>query len=77
MPAWSAAIATAKRIPWKALFIAGQQLYVRGRKFRDNLSEAERSRLGGLLRKSKGRRTNLTDREVADLRDLVRKGITG
>jgi len=77
MPAWSALALSAKRIPWRALFVAGQQLYVRGRAFRDNLTATERTRLGEILRKSKGRRTNLSDAEVSELRGLVVKGVRG
>lgn len=75
MPAWGPLIAGARRIPWRALFVAGQQLYQRGRSFRDNLSAAERTELGEILRKSKGRKANLSDTEVARLTDLVRRGV--
>ncbi len=37
------------------------------------LTPAERSKLTRLLRKSKGRPSNLTDRERADVRSLVSK----
>ena len=77
MPAWSAVIAGARRIPWRTLFVAGQQLYQRGRAFRDNLTAKERTRLGEILRKSKGRRSNLSDAEVGELRGLVVKGFRG
>lgn len=76
MPGLPALLVSARRIPWKTLFVAGQQLYKRSKQFRENLSEADRSRLGELLRKSKGKRSNLTDTEVTQLRDLVRKGFT-
>lgn len=67
----------AKRIPWKTVFFAGQQLYERGRRFRDNLTDAERKHLGELLRKSKGRRSNLTDREYERVKSMVIKGFRG
>ncbi|MDQ3758623.1 MAG: hypothetical protein M3331_01575 [Actinomycetota bacterium] len=76
MPAWPALLA-ARRIPWRTLFIAGQQLYKRSRAFRDNLTDAERTKLGEILRKSKGRRSNLTDSDVAELRMVVIKGFRG
>jgi hypothetical protein len=76
MPVWPAILA-ARRIPWRTLFVAGQQLYTRSRAFRDNLSDAERAKLGEILRKSKGRRSNLTDTEVTELREVVTKGIRG
>jgi hypothetical protein len=42
-----------------------------------NLSPAERERLGQLLRKSKGRRSNLTEREQRRVWELVKKAATG
>ena len=69
--------AGARRVPWRTLFVAGQQLYQRGRAFRDNLSATERTELGELLRKAKGRRANLSDPEVQKLRELVFKGVRG
>ncbi len=77
MPAWLPIVAGVRRIPWKTLFVAGQQLYQRGRAFRDNLTAAERTRLGEILRKSKGRRSNISDPEVGELTGLVRKGFRG
>lgn len=67
----------ARRLPWRTLFVAGQQLYKRGRAFRNNLTAAERTQLGEILNKSKGRRSNLTDKDVATLRELVMKGFRG
>jgi hypothetical protein len=72
-----ALITRIRALPWVAIFAAARFLYERGREFWANLSEAERSDLGGLVRKSKGRRGNLTDREYERLRDLVKKGFTG
>ena len=43
----------------------------------DNLSPAERERFGQLMRKSRGRRTNLTDREQRRVWELARKALTG
>jgi len=74
MPAWGPLIVGARRIPWRTLFVAGQQLYQRSRAFRDNLTAEERTRVGELLRKSKGRRANLTDGEVAEVTGFVRQG---
>ena len=60
-----------------ALYKAATWLYGRGQQFWDNLSATERSELGQIVRKSKGRRANLTQSEVDRLRDLVRKGFSG
>jgi hypothetical protein len=57
------------RVPWLALLDAGQV----AREHWGKLTAAERSKLGRLLRKSKGRLSNLTVRERADLRRLVNK----
>ena len=64
-------------MPWRTLFVAGQQLYQRSRAFRENLTAAERSQLGEILRRSKGRRSNLSDADVQRLRELVAKGVRG
>ena len=42
-----------------------------------NLSPAERERLGQLVRKSKGKRSNLDSREQRRIFELVRKSVTG
>ena len=60
-----------------ALYKAATWLYGRGQQFWDNLSATERSELGQIVRKSKGRRANLPQSEVDRLRDLVRKGFSG
>jgi hypothetical protein len=52
-------------------------VYGHGKRMYDNLSPAERERLGQLLRKSHGKRSNLTDREQRRVFELVRKSITG
>ena len=57
------------RIPWLALLDAGQV----AREHWSKLTPSERSKLGVLVRKSKGRLSNLSVRERADLRRLVTK----
>ena len=52
-------------------------LYAKGQQFWDNLTTAERRELGDTLRKSKGRRANLSAKEVDRLKTLVRKGFSG
>ena len=66
-----------RAINWIALFEAARFVYRHGKRSWDNLTPDERSRLGELIRKSKGRRGNLTDSEYSRLKDLVRKGFTG
>ena len=57
------------RVPWLALLDAGQI----AREHWQKLTAAERSKLGRLVKKSRGRASNLTVRERADLRRLVNK----
>ena len=62
---------------WTALYKTATWLYGKGQQVWDNLTSDERSELGQILKKSKGRRVNLTSREADRLRDLVRKGFSG
>jgi hypothetical protein len=78
MPAWGALVSSrARSVSWTVLYKAATWLYGRGQQFWDNLSASERAELGQLIRKSKGRRANLTKRETDRLRDLARKGYSG
>jgi hypothetical protein len=83
MPTWIAALIAllrgrAKTVPWLAAFEAARWLFGQGRdRLNENLSDRERSELWGLLRKSKGRRSNLTDRDWTRFKNLVKKGLTG
>ena len=67
----------ARKIGWAALYKSAMWLYGKGQQFWDNMTSAERSELGDILRKSKGRRANLSPQEVDRLKDLVRKGYSG
>jgi hypothetical protein len=67
----------ARAVSWTALYKSAMWLYAKGQQFWDNLTTAERSELGSLLRQSKGRRANLSSKEVDRLKDLVRKGFSG
>ena len=66
-----------RAVRWAALYEMGKAVYGHGRRMYGNLSPAERERLGQLLRKSKGKRSNLSDREQRRIFELVRKAITG
>jgi hypothetical protein len=66
-----------RALRWTALYEAAKLIYGHGRRLYDNLSPAERERLGQLLRKSRGRRSNLTEREQRRVFELVRKALTG
>jgi alpha-ketoglutarate-dependent taurine dioxygenase len=66
-----------RAIPWLALYESGKWIYGHGKRAWENLDPPERERLGGLLRKSKGRRSNLSTRERDELQSLVKKAVTG
>ena len=66
-----------RAIPWLALYESGKWVYGRGRRAWEHLEPAERERLGALLRKSKGRRSNLSTRERDELWALVKKAVAG
>jgi hypothetical protein len=62
-----------RAINWIALFEAARFVYRHGKRSWDNLTPDERSRLGELVRKSKGRRSNLTEAERERMWELVKK----
>lgn len=64
-------------VQWAALYEAAKVIYGHGRRIYRNLSPAERERLGQLMRKSRGKRANLNEREQRRIFELVRKAITG
>ena len=66
-----------RAVRWAALYEAGKMVYGHGKRMYGNLSPAERERLGQLLRKSHGRRSNLSEREQRRVFELVRKAVTG
>jgi hypothetical protein len=66
-----------RAIPWLALYQSGKWVYSHGRRAWQNLDPGERRQLGTLLRKSKGRRSNLSTREYDELGSLVKKAIIG
>ena len=68
----------AKRVPWVRVWLAAQWLYHQGRRrLEQNLTEGERAELFELMRRSKGRRANLSKRQQHRLTDLVKKGVRG
>jgi len=74
MPATiSRLFARGKALPWAQVYFLSEWAYRKGRGAHHGLSQGERAELGRLLRKSKGRRRNLTDREFERLRTLGAK----
>ena len=73
----SKVVARGRSIRWLALYETARVVYGHGKRAWDNLEPAEREDLGRLLRKSKGRRSNLSDGERDELWSLVKKAATG
>ncbi len=68
----------ARRVPWMRLWIAAQWLYHQGRRrLEQNLTESERAELLELMRRSKGRRGNLSKRQQSRFATLVKQGVRG
>jgi hypothetical protein len=70
-------VARGRAINWIALYEAAKFVYGHGRRRWENLTPSERAEIGRMLRKSKGRGTNLTERERERLWKLVKKAATG
>jgi hypothetical protein len=66
-----------RAIPWLLLYESGKWIYGQGKRAWGNLEPGERERLGALLRKSKGRRSNLTAGERDELWSLVKQAAIG
>jgi len=66
-----------RAVPWLALYESGKWIYGHGKRAWGNLEPGKRERLGALLRKSKGRRSNLSTRERDELWSLVKQATTG
>jgi hypothetical protein len=75
LPGFAARFATAR---WKAAWTVSVWLFKQGRdRLNSNLSEAERRDLWTLMKKSKGRRSNLSGREQERFGTLVKRATTG
>jgi hypothetical protein len=70
-------LARAKNVRWLALYETARMVYGQGRRAWDRLEPHERENIGYLVRKSKGRRSNLTEGERNELWTLVKKAVTG
>jgi hypothetical protein len=70
-------VSRGRAVQWAALYEAAKLVYGQGKRMYDNLSPAERERFGQLMRKSHGRRSNLSDREQRRVWELARKALTG
>jgi hypothetical protein len=79
MPAWIAkrvARTAWRRIPWRLVWAVTIWLVEKGReRMRENLTERERKELIHLVLKSKGRPSNLADRDRTRIRNIAGKAI--
>lgn len=64
-----------KFVPWLVLLQYARLVLARAQKGYTELSDHERGELARIVRKSKGLRRNVTDREFAELRRLVGKAL--
>jgi hypothetical protein len=65
--------ARGRALPWARIYFLSEWAYRKSRAVHGRLTEAERGELGQLLKKSKGRRRNLSAREFERLRGLGMK----
>jgi hypothetical protein len=75
VPAAASILTTARRIPWARVLFAARLVYRKGSAAARALTESERSRLLELVKKSRGRPSNLTERERRRVRDLAAKAL--
>ncbi len=81
MPWWiarKAAPAVWKRIPWKMVWTVSLWLAEKGReRVRENLTQSEQTEFWTMIKKSKGRPSNLNQRDRTRLKNIVGKAIRG
>jgi len=81
MPFWLARKAAPhlwKRVPWKTVWLASIWLVNKGRERVDqNLGKRDQTEFWNLVKKSKGRPGNLTQRDRTRLKTIVGKAIRG
>jgi TRAP-type C4-dicarboxylate transport system substrate-binding protein len=74
MPIWVVkALLLARKVRWTRVIAAIGWLVTRGRKYWERLSPDERRELLALMRKSKGRRSNLSKKEMNRVAELFKK----
>lgn len=66
------------KFPWGRAYLVAMWLFKQGRsRLEQNLTSSERSELLDLLRKSGGKRSNLSSRQQNRFTGLARQGLTG
>ena len=77
MPLWVwRVLKAARRVPWTKVWAAVIWMSTVGRKYWDRLTPAERRELRDLMRKSRGRRSNLSKKQrdrLVKLFDKIRR----
>ena len=72
------AFSVAKRVPWLKVWAAAAWLAAKGRAHVNaNLTDAERTELRKLVTKSKGKPTNLSQRDRDRVKAIVKKAAVG
>jgi hypothetical protein len=81
MPFWIARKAAPhlwRRVPWKMVWAVSLWLAEKGReRVRQNLTHAEQQEFWTLLKKSRGRPSNLSQRERSRVKNIAGKAIRG
>jgi len=81
VPTWilsRAAPVVWRRVPWKMVWTVSLWLANKGRDhIRDNLTEREQTEFWNLVKKSKGRPSNLAQRDRTRFKSIVGKAIRG
>ncbi len=81
MPTWIASKAAPmiwRRIPWKMVWTVSLWLAEKGReRVRENLTKSEQTEFWSLIKKSKGRPSNLSQRDRGRMKDIAGKAIRG
>ena len=81
MPFWIASRAVPavwKRIPWKMVWAVAVWLSTKGReRVAENLTQKEQSEFWRLLKKSKGKPGNLSQRDRTRIKNIAGKAIRG
>ena len=66
------------KVRWRLAWDVSKWLFKQGRERLDrNLTKDEQGELWALMKRSKGRRANLSSREQTRFADLVKKGVRG
>ena len=81
MPAWiakKAAKSVWKRIPWRLVWAVSLWLVEKGRdRLRENLTDKERREFIDLVLRSKGKPSNLSERQRARIKGIAGKALRG